>query len=449
MPKIPNFPSLLPIEPLTRPLTGSIRPPGSKSITNRALVLAALSSHVHPVRLEGVLFSEDTELMMAALQQLGFGVAANPECEQAEIRAPAGAPIIPVSEADLFCGNSGTTMRFMTAMVSIGQGNYRLDGISRMRERPIENLLEALRQLGVDAVSEHGTGCPPVRVRTTGWRDDVQVRIRGDISSQFISALLLAAPWSGVRVSLYTTGRPVSEPYIRMTLAMLDQFGARVIRDDQKSLPDNTKQPTAFIVSPQQPCGLASYVIEPDATAATYWWAAAAITGGSVTVTGLGPDSLQGDVAFVEILERMGCHVQMGCDSITVQGDKLSGIEVDMNAVSDTVMTLAAVACFAEGSTRIGNVAHIRHKETDRIAALARELGRLGVEVREFEDGLEIRPRPMHGAIVETYNDHRMAMSLALIGLRVPRIVIRNPGCVVKTYPSFFEDLDRLCRPCR
>lgn len=445
-----NFPSSWPIEPVRRPVIGKVRPPGSKSITNRALVLGALSSHVRPVELEGVLFSEDTELMMKALRQLGFEVRAEPEDARVLVGVTGGSPIIPVAEAELYCGNSGTTMRFLTAMVSIGQGRYRLDGVPRMRQRPIQDLLNALQQLGVEAVSELGTGCPPVRIVSNGWRNGAQVDIRGEISSQFISGLLLAAPWSGAQVTVRLAGPLVSEPYVAMTLTMLRQFGATVqerdVEDGEKgkSLPQRS-----FFIPVQQPCGRSEYAIEPDATAATYWWAAAAITGGSVTVTGLGPESLQGDVQFVDVLERMGCRVERQAQAIAVHGGPLRGVDADMNAISDTVMTLAAVACFAEGPTRIYNVAHIRQKETDRLAALACELRRLGIEVIEWEDGLEIRPRPMLGTLVETYDDHRLAMSLALIGLRVPGVVIANPGCVAKTYPEFFEELDRLCASAR
>lgn len=449
MPRIPNLPSLLQIEPIRRPLVGTIQPPGSKSITNRALILGALSSHARPVKLSGVLFSEDTDLMISALQKLGFQVEVRSDYEEVEIRAPSSAPVIPVPQADLFCGNSGTTMRFLTAAVSIGRGVYRLDGVPRMRERPIEDLLSALRQLGVEAVSELGTGCPPVRIRTQGWRRSASVRIRGDVSSQFISGLLLAAPWSQAHISLHIVEQPVSKPYILMTLRMLEQFGAHVAFEEINSLSSHPGHSQAMIIPEQNPRGIPTYTIEPDATAATYWWAAGAITGGTVTVTGIGTDSLQGDVAFVDILQQMGCRVERGSNQITVHGGELHGVEVDMNAISDTVMTLAAVACFADGPTRIRNVAHIRYKETDRISALACELRRLGVQVREFDDGLEIQPRPMQGTVLETYNDHRMAMSLALIGLRIPGVVLREPICVAKTYPHFFQDLKRLCETCR
>ncbi|MCS7166625.1 MAG: 3-phosphoshikimate 1-carboxyvinyltransferase [Gemmatales bacterium] len=438
------FPSSWPIRPVSHPVHATVQPPGSKSITNRALVLAALSSHVQPVVLEGALLCEDTELMMSALRNLGFEV--RQQGTKVEVTVGPRAPIIPTAQAELFCGNSGTTMRFLTAMVSLGQGEYRLDGVERMRQRPIQDLLSALKQLGVDAVSEAGTGCPPVRIRTQGWRPAEAVAVGGEMSSQFLSGLLLAAPWSGVAVRFYVQGRLVSEPYVVMTLRILEAFGARVEAcGPWGDAPAVSSKLGQFSVPVQQPCGAKRYVIEPDATAATYWWALAAITRGCITVCGLNRNSLQGDIRFVEVLERMGCRVDWRSDGITVQGGPLQGVEADMNAISDTVMTLAAVACFAEGPTHIYNVAHIRYKETDRLAALARELTRLGVEVQEEPDGLIIYPRPMQGAVLETYNDHRLAMSLALIGLRVPGVVIHNPACVAKTYPDFFIELERLC----
>jgi 3-phosphoshikimate 1-carboxyvinyltransferase len=341
---------------------------------------------------------------------------------------------VPAANAELFVANSGTTMRFLTAMVSVGYGHYRLDGVSRMRERPIGDLLHALNQLGVRAISEFGNDCPPVIIESNGLPGGT-IRVKGDTSSQFLSGLLMAAPFARSDVSIEVDGPLVSVPYVDMTVAMMRQFGLTVEQD----------QPDRFrIPAPQHPRPLPRYVIEPDASAASYFFGAAAITDGSITVSGLSTSSLQGDMRFVDILEEMGCQVVRADTGITAHGGPLHGIDVDMNDISDTVMTLAAVACFAEGPTTIRNVAHIRHKETDRLAALATELRRLGAGVDEFADGLTITPAPLHGAVVETYNDHRMAMSLALIGLKVPGVVIDNPACVAKTYPHFFDDLERL-----
>jgi 3-phosphoshikimate 1-carboxyvinyltransferase len=425
-----RYPETIEIQPLAAPPQATVRVPGSKSITNRALVLAALSRTGCTLR--GALRSEDTEVMVDSLQRLGFAV--EPDWPSATIRLsrPAGDAIIPAAAADLFVANSGTSMRFLTAMVALGHGRYRLDGIARMRERPIEDLLAALRQLGAEAASEAGTGCPPVVITAAGMRGG-RVHIRGDLSSQFLSGLLLALPLADAETLVDVEGRLVSRPYVDMTLAMMRDFGVRVHETD-----------FGFRIAGHQRYQRSDYEIEPDASAASYFFALAAITGGKIEVSGLGAKSLQGDVHFADILGRMGCRVAHHENSIEVKGGRLRGVEVDMNAISDTVMTLAAVACFAEGVTTIRNVAHIRHKETDRLAALATEVRKLGAEVEEFEDGLSITPGPLHGAAIDTYNDHRMAMSLALVGLRIPGVIIRDPACVAKTYPEFFQDLERL-----
>jgi 3-phosphoshikimate 1-carboxyvinyltransferase len=422
----------LEIVPLTKPPRATVRVPGSKSITNRALVLAALANAGDGCTLRGALRSEDTEVMIACLRRLGFQI--KEDWDNSKLWIGHFSPRrIPANNAELFVGNSGTTMRFLTAMVSLGQGQYRLDGIPRMRERPIEDLLVALRQLGVDARSELGNGCPPVLVQADGL-DGGHVPIRGDTSSQFLSALMMVAPFARGPVYLKLAGSLVSEPYVEMTGRMLTEWGAVI------------KQPLAdvFHIEPGLQREVQRYAIEPDASAASYFLAAAALASGAVCVAGLDRESLQGDVRFIEVLEQMGCRWIPSAVGLDLEGGPLRGIDVDMNDISDTVMTLAAVACFAEGPTTIRNVAHIRHKETDRLAALATELRRVGAEVTEFADGLTITPRPLHGAEIETYNDHRMAMSMALIGLRVPGIVIKNPGCVAKTYPHFFTDLERL-----
>lgn len=427
-----QYPKQLEIKPLIAPPHATVRVPGSKSITNRALVLAALTAT--DIVLQGALQSEDTEVMVESLRRLGFDVASDwGRCEIRVCRPP-GDRIIPAETAELFVANSGTSMRFLTAMVALGHGRYRLDGVPRMRERPIEDLLSALKQLGVAAVSEKDNGCPPVVVDASGLSGG-NVCVRADTSSQFLSGLLMAAPFAKSELLIEFPGTVVSYPYVQMTRTMLHHFGLESIHEDFHLF---------RVPAPQRGSPLARYSIEPDASAASYFYAAAAISGGSVTVAGLPPNSLQGDLAFLRLLRWMGCRVEEENDSITVHGGPLRGIPAEMGDISDTVMTLAAVACFAEGPTTIRNVGHIRHKETDRLTALATELRRIGAGVEEWADGLTITPRPLHGAVVETYNDHRMAMSLALVGLKVPGIVIDNPGCVAKTYPRFFEDLERL-----
>jgi 3-phosphoshikimate 1-carboxyvinyltransferase len=431
----PSYPETLTIQPLSRPPHCSLRVPGSKSLTNRALVLAALTAAGRECELRGVLHSEDTEVMVNALQALGYRVQIDWTGGVLRVGRDDPATLVPATEADLFVANSGTTMRFLTAMVGLGQGRYRLDGVPRMRERPIEDLLGALRQLGVQAVSESSNGCPPVRIESTGLKGG-RAMLKGDISSQFLSGLLLCCPFADGETRLEVEGTLVSVPYVAMTVEMMKRWGLGVKVEDWQR----------FRIPGGQRSGLLSYEIEPDASAASYFWAAAAITGGEVRVNDLTPRSLQGDVRFVELLEQMGCRVIRGHNSLTVRGKPLCGIDADMNDISDTVMTLAVVACFAKGETTIRNVAHIRHKETDRLQALATELRRAGVEVADRPDGLVIHPRALREAAFETYNDHRMAMSLALLGLKYPGINIKNPGCVAKTYPNFFTDLEQLRR---
>jgi 3-phosphoshikimate 1-carboxyvinyltransferase len=436
-----GYPEQFEIRPYAGPpLSATVSVPGSKSITNRALVLTAVAGLHDDVALTGALRSEDTGVMIDCLRVLGYTIETHWDLpEPLVLFLNRRTPDSPPRSADLFVANSGTTMRFLTALVATREGRYRLDGVPRMRERPVQDLLNALNQInGVRAYSELQNGFPPVVVECGARAAAGLITVRADISSQFLSALLMVAPrfatedlWATVRVE----GPLVSEPYVEMTLRMMRAWGQRMERPAHNTY---SFAPTSMGLDKGM------YAIEPDASAASYFWAAAAILGGRVTVSGLIEHSLQGDVRFVDLLQQMGCRIE-NCDSgITVYGGSLRGIDVDMNDISDTVMTLAAVACFADGPTRIRNVAHIRHKETDRIAALATELIRLGAEVEVFADGLSITPRPMHGAEVETYNDHRMAMSVALIGLKVPGVMINNPGCVAKTYPRFWDDLDKM-----
>ena len=371
--------------------------------------------------------------MVTGLRQLGIDVQARNENQELRITGCGGA--IPNDAADLFIGNSGTTVRFLTALATLGRGRYRLDGVPRMRQRPIADLIAALNQLGANVQSEWNTGAPPVIVNGHGLPGG-HANIAGSISSQYLSGILMAAPYAQSNIILDVDGELVSQPYVTMTMRVMESFGVKVRNDEFR----------CFSVDCSQSYQGQHYAIEPDASAASYFWAAAAITGGAVTVAGLSREALQGDVKFCECLARMGCEVQYGADSITVTGGQLRGIDVNMNPISDTVQTLAAVAVFADGPTRIRGVHHIRHKETDRIGALVTELHKLGVDARETDDGLTIEPAPLNGASIETYDDHRMAMSLALVGLRQPGIEILNPSCTAKTYPLFFDDLRALAR---
>lgn len=415
--------------PVQHPIVGTIRPPGSKSLTNRALIVAALATGNS--RLSGVLDSQDTRVMIDSLQRLGISVTHDPAGCTVDVSGCSGR--IPGHAAELWLENSGTSIRFLTALCALGEGEYRLDGNSRMHERPIGALTRALTELGANVVCEHGNDCPPVMVKSQRLRGG-HAHVLGEKSSQFLSALLMAAPAAEQEVILQIDGVLVSEPYVDMTLGVMAQFGVEV----------NTGQPGQYRIPPQS-YRHNDYNIEPDASAASYFFAAAAITGGEVTVEGLTRWSLQGDVRFVEALEQMGCEVTYGPQSITLRGKPLRGIDIDMNAISDTAQTLAAVAPFADGVTHIRNVKHMRFKETDRILALANELRRMGLQVEETEDSLSIAPGSPQPTTIETYDDHRMAMSFALVGLRAPGIRIANPECTAKTYPRFFDDLLQLC----
>jgi 3-phosphoshikimate 1-carboxyvinyltransferase len=423
------------IPPSTAPIRGSVRPPGSKSITNRAMVCAALARG--PSRLAGALDSQDTRVMAAGLAALGIDVRA--DWERGDIRVVGSGGTIPAAEATLDCAASGTTMRFLAAVCGLGTGTYRLDGTPRMRQRPIGDLLAALRDMGIDAEAGSPGECPPVTIRSRGLRGGT-ASVRGSTSSQFASGLALAAPCMPHGLRIEFTGELVSLPYLDMTRRVMASFGGRCDVVDDRT----------WIVPPGGYSGR-DYAIEPDASAASYFSAAAAITGGEVRIDGLSRRSMQGDVAFCDALGRMGCAVQWreggdstADDSITVAGRATRGIDIDMNAISDTVPTLAIVALFAESPTTIRNVAHIRDKETDRIGDLVRELRGLGADATEHADGLTIIPAALHAASLRTYDDHRMAMSLSLAGLRVPGVVIQDPGCVAKTFPGYWRQLGSL-----
>lgn len=418
------------VRPVTGPVRGRLRPPGSKSLTNRALIIAALATG--QTRLTGVLDSEDTRVMIESLRRLGVGVRPDVNAKTIDVAGCGGRP--PAGEAELWLENSGTSIRFLTALCALGHGRFRLDGSSRMRERPIGDLVEAMRPLGANLNCKLGTDCPPLVVSANGLTGG-STTVAGNISSQYLSAILMAAPCANTPVEIDVRGELVSKPYVDMTLGVMAQFGVEVSSHDHQQ----------FRIEPQIYRGT-QYDIEPDASAASYLFGAAAVTGGEVTVEGLNQYALQGDIHFVDALEKMGCQVAYGEDSITVRGGELTGIDIDMNAISDTAQTLAVVALFASGPTRIRNVAHMRHKETDRVFALVEEIRRMGVEAEEHEDGLTIVPGTISPATIQTYDDHRMAMSFALAGLRVDGIRIADPGCTGKTYPDFFTDLETLCQ---
>lgn len=424
---------------IDRPLDATVTLPGSKSITNRALIAAALAEGNSI--LKGVLLAEDTLLMIDAIRQLGVAVTVDETECVAEVSGCRGH--IPASEADLFCGNSGTTIRFCAALCATGHGQFRLDGVPRMRERPIGGLVDALRALGSRVQYEDREDHPPVVVHASGLLGG-EVCFDDPASSQWISAVLLAAPYARSDVMIDARGAIPSVPYLKMTSYVMSQFGVNILEqyEDRR---------VRFIVEASQRYAPTNISIEPDASAATYFWAAAAVAGGRVSVEGIAASSVQGDAKFADVLEQMGCDVKREPARTTVSGPpggELCGVDVDMGDMPDAAMTLAVVALFAKGETRIRNVANLRIKETDRLAALSTELRKLGATVEELPDGLRIVPgrKCAAQAKIATYDDHRMAMAFTVAGLRYPGLTISDSRCVAKTFPDFFQCFERACR---
>ena len=456
------LPEAINIQPITQPLSASVRVPGSKSLTNRALLLAALSDGT--TTLTNALIADDTYYFASSLRQLGFDVQPEDLIDPSKsfingelnptiiVRGLEGR--IPAIRADLYIGNAGTAARFLTALLSLGYGSYTLDGNHRMRQRPMQDLLDALRQLGADITQPHqaldsdgreypsqpeaGLSQLPISVQASGLAGG-QARVSGSASSQFLSAILMVAPHARQAVELHLEDDLTSRPFVDMTLGMMADFGVQVERQGY----------TRFLILPQKYHTPGIYAIESDATAASYFFIAPALCGGSLRVEGIARRSRQGDIAFLDILEQMGCTVSQGSDWVMVsfwpESTPLRGLTVDMVDIPDTAQTLAALAPFASTPTTIRGIASARRKESDRLAALCTELTRLGVSVEEHPDGLTIHPcRELHPAQIHTYQDHRMAMAFSMIGLKIPGITILEPGCVSKTFPGFYEVLEQL-----
>ncbi len=420
----------IPLAP-AKPFDARVHVPGSKSITNRALLIAALATGRSTLR--NVLFSDDTEYMIGALLKLGIGLDVDRERNVIVVHGKGGELGVPAGP--IYIGNSGTCARFLTTAVALGHGDYVIDGNERMRQRPIQDLVDGLKGLGVDVTTVDGTGCPPLTVHAGGLRGG-ETSVAGSTSSQYLSSILLSAPYAASQVTIHVKGKLVSRPYVVMSARMMLQFGARVSWKDDREI-------TVFT---DKKYGGREYAIESDYSSASYFAGAAALAGGHVVLTQLPANSLQGDAAFLEILERMGVRVEQHDDAVDVTGTgKLSGVEVDMYDCSDLVPTVAVLGAFASGKTRISNVENIRVKESDRIAAVTAELRRIGARVDEFKDGLEVEGgNALHGASIKTYDDHRIAMAFSLAGLKVKGIKIEDPGCVAKTYPKFFEEFLRI-----
>lgn len=416
------------IVPLAHAPDAVVRPPGSKSHTNRALVCAALA--VGRSRLDGVLVADDTEAMFGALEALGIGVELDREAKVAVVDGVGGR--LPPGPRELDVRRSGTTGRFLLPVLALGTGTYRLDGHEQLRVRPFGDLVEAMIGLGVQVSGDR----LPIDVTGPSLAGG-RIPVSGSVSSQFLSGLLLAAPCAAHQVTIDVTSELVSRPYVALTLGTMRSFGATVA---------HTPDLSRFAVAPTGYQAV-DLDIEPDASAASYFFAAAAMTGGRVRVQGLSTETVQGDVAFVRVLADMGAEVTWGPDWIEVSGGRpLNGVEANLADFSDTAQTLAIVATMATSPTRIDGIDFIRRKETDRIAAVVTQLNRLGIRAEATDDGMVIHPgRPVAG-VVDTYDDHRMAMSFALLGLVHEGIEIADPDCVAKTYPSYFSDLDQLRR---
>ena len=424
----PTFPAELEVMPLERPPDATIRVPGSKSVTNRALIIAALADGNS--RIVNPLFSDDSFWLMDALVRLGIDVYADGERGEVYVSGQSGG--IYASGVDLFVGNAGTVARFLPPFLALGRGPFTVDGVPRMRERPVADLVDGMRQLGAEVEYAGEDGRFPLMIKGGGIPGG-KARVSASKSSQFISGLLMAAPYAQAPVTLHPVGRK-EWPYVGITVALMRAFGVEV---DEAANGRFTVAPALY--------SSREYEVEPDASGASYFMAAAAVTGGRVRIPGLGASSPQGDLRFAGVLRDMGCRVEIASDFVEVQGpDHLRGVEVDMNAFSDTMITLSAIAPFAEGPTTIKNVGHTRLQESDRLSAVSTELTRLGVKTQTTSSFIRIIPNKVRPGVVRTYGDHRMAMAFAITGLVASGIRIRDPGCVTKTFPGYFGALESL-----
>lgn len=403
--------------------------PGSKSYTHRMLIAAALADGVST--LKNALVSEDTLLTVEALRQMGIQIKVN--CTDVRVNGLGGR--LEPCDAPIYLGNSGTSMRLLTGVAALGKGTYTLTGNARMQKRPIKDLTDALQQIGIQTRSLKGNGCPPVEV-TGAIIKAKKVDINCQNSSQYLSALLLMAPRTSEGLDIRVTAGPVSRPYVDLTVALMESFGIRLEREDYRK----------FKIPGRQLYRAGNYAVEADCSQAAYFWGAAAISGAEIKVTGIKADSTQGDVRFVDLLQQMGCRVARDSDGIGVVGGPLQAIEADLADMPDQVPTLAVVAAFSKGITVIKNVAHLKSKESDRLTATVTELNKMGIEASCTESSLVINGGKPQGSVVETYNDHRIAMSFAIAGLRVPGVYIQNESCVEKSFPAFWQTFEGLYR---
>jgi len=415
-----------------RKINGEVNLPGSKSLSNRALLLAALAEGT--TKITNLLESDDTRHMLNALKQLGIEYRLSEDKTEC-IVVGNGGPINSESFEELFLGNAGTAMRPLCAALCLGKGSYLLTGEPRMKERPIGHLVDALRQAGASINYIETEGYPPIQIEARGLSAG-NVEIEGAISSQFLTALLLASPMVKEDMTISIIGELVSKPYIDITLHIMKEFGVDVINDNYEKF---------SIKGGQTYKAVDSFMVEGDASSASYFLAAAAIKGGTVKVTGIGKNSIQGDVAFADVLEKMGAKVEWGDDFVSVTKRELNAVDMDFNHIPDAAMTIATTALFAKGTTTLRNIYNWRVKETDRLFAMATELRKVGAEVEEGEDYLKITPpKQLKHADIDTYDDHRMAMCFSLLALDPVSVTINEPECTAKTFPTYFEVLESI-----
>ena len=423
----------LTLQPITS-VSGTVTLPGSKSLSNRILMLAALAQG--ETRITNLLDSDDVRHMLNALKALGVNYELSADRTTCVLQGMGGAFSVSAPRA-LFLGNAGTAMRPLCAVLCAGQGEFELTGEPRMYERPIGDLVDALRACGADITYLQNENFPPLKISAHGLRGG-EISIRGNISSQFLTAMLMAAPLCNQDLTISVEGELVSRPYIHITLDVMARFGVEV---------DNRNYQQFFIRSGQKYQAPGDIMVEGDASSASYFLAAAAIAGGPVRVIGSGRNSVQGDAKFADVLQQMGANVTLGDDWIEVSRGELNGIDVDLNHIPDAAMTIATTALFARGPTTIRNIYNWRVKETDRLAAMATELRKVGAGVEEGEDYIAITP-PAHikPASIDTYDDHRMAMCFSLVALGDSPITINDPGCTAKTFPTYFELFEQIAR---
>ena len=414
------------LEPVKK-VKGEVNLPGSKSLSNRALLLAALAEGT--TKITNLLQSDDTRHMLHALKQLGIEYDLSEDKTECVLKGNAKA-ISCLEEQEIFLGNAGTAMRPLCAALCLGRGSYILTGEPRMKERPIGHLVNALRQSGAKISYLENEGYPPLHIEANGLNGG-EVFIDGAISSQFLTALLMASPLAKDDTTIRIIGELVSKPYIDITLNMMQKFGVEV---------KNENYETFTVQGRQTYKAVEHYMVEGDASSASYFLAAAAIKGGTVKVTGIGKNSIQGDIAFADVLEKMGAKVEWGETFVAVTKNELHAIDMDFNHIPDAAMTIAITALFAKGTTTLRNIYNWRVKETDRLSAMATELRKVGAEVEEGEDYLTITPpKQLKHAAIDTYDDHRMAMCFSLLALDPVSVTINDPECTAKTFPSYFD----------